>query len=95
MALLEAQWLGLPAVVGDNGGVSDILNDQVTGFLAAPGDLPDFTAKLTTLIEDIGCREQMRAAATQITRSEHSFEMAAKKMDLLIKNSLNNYRVRR
>ena len=94
MALLEAQWLGLPAVVGNNGGVSDILNDQVTGFLAAPGYLPDFTAKLTTLIEDIGCREQMRAAATQITRSEHSFEMAAKKMDLLIKNSLNNYRIR-
>ena len=53
MALLEAQWLGLPAVVGNNGGVSDILNDQVTGFLAAPGDLPDFTAKLTTLIEDM------------------------------------------
>ena len=94
MALLEAQWLGLPAVAGNNGGVSDILNDQVTGFLAAPGDLPDFTAKLTTLIEDVGCREQMRAAATQITRSEHSFEMAAKKIDLLIKNSLNNYRVR-
>ena len=94
MALLEAQWLGLPAVVGNNGGVSDILNDKVTGFLATPGDLTDFTSKLTRLIENIGCREQMRAAATEITRNEHSFEMAAKKMDVLIKNSLNNYRVR-
>ena len=94
MALLEAQWLGLPAVVGNNGGVSDILNDKVTGFLATPGDLTDFTSKLTRLIENIGYREQMRAAATKITRNEHSFEMAAKKMDVLIKNSLNNYRVR-
>jgi len=94
MALLEAQWLGLPAVVGNNGGVSDILNNQVTGFLAAPGDLPDFTSKLTTLIENSDYREKMRAAAKEITRSEHSFEIAAKKVDLLIKNALNNYRVR-
>jgi len=94
MALLEAQWLGLPAVVGNYGGVSDILNDKVTGFLATPGDLQDFTFKLTRLIENIGYREQMRAAATEITRNEHSFEMAAKKMDVLIKNSINNYRVR-
>ena len=83
MALLEAQWLGLPAVVGNNGGVSDILNDQVTGFLAAPGDLPDFTAKLTTLIEDIGCREQMRAAATQITRVSILLKWQQKKWTFL------------
>ena len=94
MALLEAQWLGLPADVGNNGGVSDILNNQVTGFLAAPGDLPDFTSKLTTLIENSDYREKMRAAAKEITWSEHSFEIAAKMVDLLIKNALTNYRVR-
>jgi len=94
MALLEAQWLGLPAVVGNYGGVSDILNDQITGFLTQPDDLPDFRSKLTTLIEGVDYREKMRAAATKITRTEHSFEIAAKRIDRLIKSCLSHYRVR-
>ena len=94
MALLEAQWLGLPAVAGNSGGVSDIINDKVTGLLTQPGNVADFSSKLITLIENTDYREQMGTAATKITRKEHSFEIAAKKVNLLVKNSLNSYRAK-
>ena len=94
MALLEAQWLGLPAVAGNSGGVSDIINDKVTGLLTQPGNVADFSSKLITLIENTDYREQMGTAATKITRNEHSFEIAAKKVNLLVKNSLNSYRAK-
>jgi glycosyltransferase involved in cell wall biosynthesis len=46
MALLEAQACGLPVVAGAFGGVSGIVEDGKTGFLAAPGDVADFAACL-------------------------------------------------
>ena len=54
----------------------------------------DFTSKLATLIENTDCRKQMGSAAAKITRNEHSFEIAAKKVNLLVKNSLNSYRAK-
>jgi glycosyltransferase involved in cell wall biosynthesis len=46
MVLLEAQACGLPVLAGAFGGVSGIVEDGKTGFLAAPGDVADFAAGL-------------------------------------------------
>lgn len=46
MALLEAQACGLPVLAGDFGGVGGIVADGKTGFLARPGDVADFAARL-------------------------------------------------
>jgi glycosyltransferase involved in cell wall biosynthesis len=54
MALLEAQACGLPVLAGDVGGVSAIVSDGKTGFLAPANDIAGFAKALkTTLRADL------------------------------------------
>jgi len=67
MALLEAQACGLPVLAGAFGGVSGIVADGKTGFLAAPGDVADFAAGLKrALASDL--RALGRAARRKVER---------------------------
>ena len=92
MALLEAQWAGLPAIAGNSGGVSDILRDNATGFLTQPGDPTDFAVKVQILLEDATKREQMSITAKNTTLREHGFQTAAEKMNAFLNCSLKRFR---
>lgn len=50
MALLEAQACGLPVLAGDVGGVSAIVSNGKTGFLAPPNDAAGFATALRAAI---------------------------------------------
>jgi len=47
---LEAMALGRPVVGGNQGGVTDIVEDGVTGFLVRHGDVPQLVERLTLLL---------------------------------------------
>jgi glycosyltransferase involved in cell wall biosynthesis len=83
MALLEAQASGLPAVVGNSGGVGDIVVPGVTGLLAPPGDAAAFAAALRRMIRDPEMRTSMAVAAQVKMRREHDLPAAARRLAAL------------
>jgi glycosyltransferase involved in cell wall biosynthesis len=73
VALIEAMAAGRPAVATSVGGVPDVVEDGVTGFLVPPGDPPRLAAALVRLAGDPVGRARMgiaaRAAADRYDRS--------------------------
>lgn len=92
MALLEAQSAGIPAVVGDSGGVKDILRDNKTGLLAVEGDVNDFANKTWLLINNTNLRKELSRNALRITSQEHSFGPNSKRLSSWILETLNNFK---
>ena len=62
-AFLEAGAAGRPVVATDVGGVSEIINHDVTGLLCPSGDADALTDALERLMPDKALRETMGAAA--------------------------------
>lgn len=63
IASIEAMAAGLPVVVSDVGGISDIVVDGETGFLLKPGDLRALGAALSALVDDAPLRRRLGSAA--------------------------------
>lgn len=80
MAILEAQAAGLPAVVGDQGGVSTIVVDGETGLLVDPFDVPAFSSALLRLLNAVDQRKAMGERAVAKIRKYHSLAEASKQL---------------
>ena len=63
---LEAMASGLPVVARDEGGPSEIIMDQKTGYLTPPHDLDSFVAHVETLARQPKLRATMSATARQV-----------------------------
>jgi glycosyltransferase involved in cell wall biosynthesis len=74
-SILEAMRAGLPIVATDVGGVSEAIQDGVTGLLVAPGSSDALAAAISRLIDDPALRERLGAAARE--RFEKEFSLAA------------------
>ena len=62
LAVLEAMASGTPVVCSRVGGLPEIVEDGVTGFLVEPGDIGDLRERLAALLGD-------RALAARIGRN--------------------------
>jgi glycosyltransferase involved in cell wall biosynthesis len=70
MALLEAASMALPAVVTDVGGTTEIVADNVTGYVVPPGNPARLAAALARLME---LAPEVRAAMSRAAR-QHCLE---------------------
>jgi glycosyltransferase involved in cell wall biosynthesis len=70
LAVLEAQALGLPAVVTDVPGNRSAVSHQATGFVSFP-DIKSLADSLELLAKDMALRDRMGSAAR--TRIEQKF----------------------
>ena len=68
-AALEAAAAGCCVVAADHGGLPEILEDDVTGLLVAPGDPAALAAALDELRAHPGMRARLGAAAATTTRA--------------------------
>jgi len=59
LSVIEAMAVGLPVVVTEVGGVPDIVEDGVNGFLVPSGDAGSLSRAILKLIEDKGLQCQM------------------------------------
>ena len=84
MALLEAQAAGLPVVAGRVRGVPDVVQDRITGLLAAENDPADFAAMLSPLIEDSALRYSFGASAAQFVSGERTIAAAGAALDAIL-----------
>lgn len=75
MSLLEAQSCGIPAVVTDVGGNSNIIANGVNGILCKSGDQTAMAAHLDRLLNNDSARMKMKREAREVI--ERRFDMVA------------------
>lgn len=73
---VEASAAGLPVVGTNVGGVSEMFEDSVGGFLIPPNDVPALTDALLKLINNTDLRIQMGQAGMQYVRQGGKFSTA-------------------
>jgi glycosyltransferase involved in cell wall biosynthesis len=58
LTLIEAMAAGVPCIGADSGGIREIIDDGVNGFLFAPGDSKALAEQIRVLREDAGIRDR-------------------------------------
>lgn len=70
--VLEAMAAGKPVVATSVGGLTELVEDGITGYLIPAGDVDALTQRLETLLDDHQLREQMGENARGKVTREHS-----------------------
>jgi glycosyltransferase involved in cell wall biosynthesis len=65
LVMAEALACGTPVVAASAGGISEVVDDQRTGFLHSPGDASGLAESVGRLLADGELRRRMGAAATE------------------------------
>ncbi len=79
MVLLESCSYGLPSVAFDIAGLSDIIENEKSGFLIEDGNLQEFAKKLQLLMRDEKLRKTMGENAKELVKKRFSKEIVLKK----------------
>ena len=88
-ALAEAQGLGIPAVSFNVGGVPEIVEDGLTGYVVPPGDREEFIRRLTQLVENKSIAQQMGEKARKRTIERFSMGKKVDRFLELVKEDLD------
>ncbi|WP_245422316.1 glycosyltransferase family 4 protein [Alsobacter soli] len=80
MVFLEAALFGCPALAGAYGGVPGVIRDGVTGLLAEPGNVNDFTDKLTTLLQNSARLSRLGESARADVLAARGLDAAARRL---------------
>ncbi len=80
-SLLEAMAAGTPVITTPVGGIPELVEDGLNGYLVQPGDIDSLHGRLSRLCEDTGLRAAMGAAAR--ARVEEAFDVRKAVGDLL------------
>jgi glycosyltransferase involved in cell wall biosynthesis len=88
MVYLEAQSCGLPVVAFDNGGISEVVRDRVTGLLTPLFDLRAFTDAITRILDDAALRRKMGEAAARHVRTAHDIRRNYRRIETVIRQVL-------
>lgn len=79
MVLIESASYGLPSVAFDIAGLSDIIENEKSGFLIEDDDLKDYADKLQILMRDENLRKTMGENAKELVKKRFSKEIVLKK----------------
>lgn len=83
VAALEAMAMGVPCILTDVGGCSEVVDSEVNGFLVPPGNPRAIAEKLCLLAEDRTRLEAMRIAAREkVVRNFNLADMVNRYMNL-------------
>ena len=74
VCLMEAAACGVPTVATAVGGVPELVEDGVTGFLVPPGDTAALAAALQKLMQDFSLAARMGEASRR--RAEDHFSVS-------------------
>lgn len=81
IAALEAQAMGIPAVVTDVGtGTVEVIAPGETGLVVRPGDAAGLAAAITEILADPSRRQQMGRRARERATAQHSLPQAAQQL---------------
>ncbi|MEW4322597.1 glycosyltransferase family 4 protein [Chromobacterium vaccinii] len=74
MSQIEALGLGIPVIASDTGGIPETVSDGVTGLLAAPGSVSDWTRALAEALADLPRMRAMAEVGREDVRQRFSVE---------------------
>lgn len=72
LTIVEAMARGLPVVAFDRGGIRDLVDDGVTGFLVPPDDLAGFAAAVRRVLDDPDLAARLGHGARAAFRASHA-----------------------
>ncbi len=73
VAVLEASSCGIPVVVSNMGGLPEVVQNGVTGFIVASEDIEEAADAITKLVLDPALRRKMGEAGRQYVISQYSW----------------------
>jgi glycosyltransferase involved in cell wall biosynthesis len=91
LVVLEAMASGLPVIARDEGGPSDIVRDQKTGYLVGPQDLDTFVSRVQRLAGDKTLLSTMSVAARTFT-TETTWEKINRRVAWQLAQGLEEHR---
>jgi N-acetyl-alpha-D-glucosaminyl L-malate synthase BshA len=74
LAALEAMACGVPVVASNAGGLPEVIDDGVTGFLHPIGDVGAMTGSAVALLTDATLHQRVAAAAVDVVRERFCVE---------------------
>jgi len=77
--VLEAMACGLPCVAFDQGGVPDLVDHRVSGYLAQPYDIEDLGQGITWIIEEEDRHKELSRRARYKVKTEFTLDLAARR----------------
>ena len=86
--IMEAAAAGIPVVSTYSGGSTDLIEDEVSGYLVAPNDDADMRAKIHLLLEDPKRRYLMGQAGLEKMRRDFSIERMVTRMTEIYEQGL-------
>lgn len=84
VVLMEAMACGLPVVASRLSGIPELVRDNDTGLLVAPGDVDGLAAAIRRLAEDAGLRARLGASARTAVTAEYDLQTNAQRLIGLI-----------
>jgi len=90
MIFLEAQQAGVAVVAGDQGGVSSIVNNKVTGILVDAYNAQEMSVTIDSLLKNNEKLKTMKHAAKQYVTQHHSIEASARQLHCVIQGAISN-----
>ena len=88
LAALEAASCAIPAVASDAGGLPEVVEHGVTGFLAPVGDIEAFASHVMTLLNDPDLRRTMGRAARKMVCERFNLDRAVDRYEALYRRVL-------
>jgi len=89
MAALEAMACGVPPVASRTGGLPEVVEHGVTGFLEEVGDVRAMTERIYSLFSDETRRREMGARAREAAFAKFDIQTALKAYEQLYQDTLN------
>lgn len=89
VSLIEAQAAELPVVTSDVGGISDVVQNEVTGFVIKQGDIETYVEKLRLLVENSNLRDSMGKKGHDFVIQRYHYSRLVANMEVYYKELLN------
>lgn len=89
VSILEAMSWGIPVITTTVGGIPDLVEDHVNGYLISPGDLSALQSLLEQLACDPAIRDRIGFAARESIQRQYSKEMVLPKLTALYEEHAN------
>jgi glycosyltransferase involved in cell wall biosynthesis len=83
--LVEAMACGLPVVATSAGGVGELVQEGVNGYLTEPGDVPGIAKGVAALLASHDLRSEMGGSARRTVEESYDVNAAARQLDELFK----------
>lgn len=90
LVFLEAMACGKPVIGGSYGGATDVVVDNVTGFLVSHGDVSSLEDRLVRLLQDEELCRRMGEAGRGRVKENYTFEVFRQRLTKVLNGSERN-----